>query len=75
MKVELRYSTAPQHEQEGEDSCRCLLHCPATALQRSIAKKKQKKKVTLPSPSSLCCNVAKKTKEEGDAAVAFFVAL
>ncbi len=75
-KVELCYSIAPQHEEEGDDSCRCLLHCPATALQRSIAKKNKKKATAAtPSPSSLRCSAAKKTKEEGDGAVAFFVAL
>jgi hypothetical protein len=64
--VVLRCSTAPQEEEEGDDSCRHLLRCAATQLQK---RKKKATIATLPLPSSL------RNATPQEEAVAFFATL
>jgi len=73
--VELRCTASPQHEEEGDGSCRHLLHCPTIALQRSVAKKKQEKCDGSNAVAFFAALQHKKKKKKGDATVAFFTML
>ncbi len=73
--VELRCTASPQHEEEGDGSCRHLLHCPTIALQRSVAKKKQEKCDGSNAVAFFAALQHSKKKKKGDATVAFFTML